>query len=39
MERGSRMEGVDSANEQMERANRFYRDKFEAGEREKYVRL
>lgn len=35
MERGSRMEGVDSVNEQMEQANRVYRYKFEAGEREK----
>lgn len=28
---------ADSANEQMERANRVYRDKFEAGEREKWA--
>lgn len=31
--RGGRMEGVESTNEQMERANRIYRDKFKAGEK------
>lgn len=33
METISRIEGVGSADERMERANRVYRDKFKAGKR------